>query len=235
MTGLGSSRREARLNAVYEGVPRLSDSMYNALMGGVVFYGLALSYALCVIMRPYLNVLNNNWTIVVILYFLSCIAGVLMSGMSANPIISFIGYNLVVIPVGVVLSVVVAEYTELSPVIVQQALLFTAIITFCMVVMSAIYPAFFLGIGGVLFTVLTGLVVTGLVCWLLRWHTVWYSWVSVILFSLYIGYDFQRAQMFEKTLDNAIDSALDIYLDIINLFLHILRILAESKSKSRRR
>lgn len=63
----------------------------------------------------------------------------------------------------------------------------------------------------------------------------WYSWVAVILFSLYIGYDLQRAQMFEKTLDNAIDSALDIYLDIINLFLHILRILAESKSKSRRR
>ena len=30
---------------------------------------------------------------------------------------------------------------------------------------------------------------------------------------------------------NAIDSALDVYLDIINLFLRILRILARSRSR----
>ena len=47
--------------------------------------------------------------------------------------------------------------------------------------------------------------------------------------------DFHRSQMYPKTLDNAVDSALDIYLDVINLFLKVLRILAKAKGGSRRR
>ena len=52
--------------------------------------------------------------------------------------------------------------------------------------------------------------------------------MSAGIFSLYIGYDYQRAQFYPPTVDNAVDCALDIYLDIINLFLDILRILARS-------
>nr|MCR5618576.1 Bax inhibitor-1 family protein [Lachnospiraceae bacterium] len=59
-------------------------------------------------------------------------------------------------------------------------------------------------------------------------------WIGAALFSGYIGYDFWRAQQFPKTLDNAVDCAVDIYLDIINLFLRILRILAGSRSSRRR-
>ena len=52
-----------------------------------------------------------------------------------------------------------------------------------------------------------------------------FAWFGALIFSLYIGYDFYRAQQYTPTLDNAVDCALDIYLDIINLFLRILRIL----------
>ena len=41
--------------------------------------------------------------------------------------------------------------------------------------------------------------------------------------------------MYPKTLDNAVDSALDIYLDVINLFLRILRILGSRGGSSSRR
>ena len=51
-----------------------------------------------------------------------------------------------------------------------------------------------------------------------------YSIGVAALFSLYIGYDFYRSQQFAKTVDNAVDCALDIYLDIVNLFLALLRI-----------
>ena len=62
------------------------------------------------------------------------------------------------------------------------------------------------------------------------------AWIGAVVFSVYIAYDFHRAQAFPKTLDNAVDSALDIYLDIINLFLKILRILgSRGKGSTRRR
>ena len=48
----------------------------------------------------------------------------------------------------------------------------------------------------------------------------------VVIFSGYIGYDWARANMIPKTLDNAIDSAASLYIDIINLFIRILQILS---------
>jgi FtsH-binding integral membrane protein len=39
-----------------------------------------------------------------------------------------------------------------------------------------------------------------------------------------------RAQRYPKTADNAVDCAVDIYLDIINLFLRLLRILGRRRN-----
>ena len=47
-----------------------------------------------------------------------------------------------------------------------------------------------------------------------------------MIFSLYIGYDWYRAQAYPKTLDNAVDSAIDLYIDIVNLFLRILALMS---------
>ena len=55
------------------------------------------------------------------------------------------------------------------------------------------------------------------------------SWFAAIIFSLYIGYDFLKANELRYTVDNAVDSAVDIYLDIINLFLRILEILGSRR------
>ncbi len=46
-------------------------------------------------------------------------------------------------------------------------------------------------------------------------------------FCGYIGVDWGRANQIERTVDNAIDSAAALYLDIINLFLRILRIMSK--------
>ena len=47
------------------------------------------------------------------------------------------------------------------------------------------------------------------------------------LFALYIGYDMWRASEIPATLDNAVDVSISLYLDILNLFLWILPILAK--------
>jgi modulator of FtsH protease len=48
--------------------------------------------------------------------------------------------------------------------------------------------------------------------------------VGAVLFSLYLIYDVQRARVAADTLPNAIMLAVSIYLDVINLFLMLLRI-----------
>ena len=46
-------------------------------------------------------------------------------------------------------------------------------------------------------------------------------------FAPYIGYDMWRASEIPATLDNAVDVSVSLYLDILNLFLWILPILAK--------
>ena len=81
-----------------------------------------------------------------------------------------------------------------------------------------------------LFIALIGLVIAQLLCMLFNIYPTIISWVAAAIFSLYIGYDWVKAQMYVKTVDNAVDSALDIYLDIINLFLQLLRILGSKNN-----
>nr|MCR4832572.1 Bax inhibitor-1 family protein [Butyrivibrio sp.] len=87
--------------------------------------------------------------------------------------------------------------------------------------------------GGILFGCLIGLVIVELVLLILGVPQSILTWAGVGIFALYIGYDYWKAQQYPKTVDNAIDSALDIYLDIINLFLRILRILGGGKSSKK--
>lgn len=55
------------------------------------------------------------------------------------------------------------------------------------------------------------------------------DWIVAAIFCGYVGYDWGRANNIPKTLDNAVDSAAALYMDIINLFLRILRILGRKK------
>jgi len=57
----------------------------------------------------------------------------------------------------------------------------------------------------------------------------WTDWAVSFIFCGYIGYDWGRACRIPKTLDNAVDSAAAIYMDIINLFVRVLRILGRRK------
>jgi FtsH-binding integral membrane protein len=105
----------------------------------------------------------------------------------------------------------------------------TLLITIIMMLVSSLYPRVFLSLGRMLFVALLGLIAAGFVCvFALGTYPTILSIISAGIFSLYIGYDWVSAQTGYKTLDNAIDSALDIYLDIVNLFLDLLQILAAS-------
>ena len=56
------------------------------------------------------------------------------------------------------------------------------------------------------------------------------AYIGAVIFTLYLLYDFNRLklQAGDESWETAIDISVDIYLDIINLFLDLLEILAES-------
>lgn len=140
---------------------------------------------------------------------------------SDNPIISFFGYNLMVIPYGIILGPLLQHY---SPDSVKNALLMTGAITFFMGFMGTCFPSLFQNLGGPLFIALLGLLAVRIIQMFVPelQNLRFVDYISAGIFSLYIGYDMYRASSVAKTLDNAVDIAVDLYLDIVNIFLSLL-------------
>ena len=230
-----SARKEKRMTEVSGEI--ISDQKYNLFLGGTVFYGLLVNIILCAVagetMLDWVVQSNSNAIILGVGYLILAVIGIIISHKSTNPAISFIGYNMIVIPMGLLVSVYVSAYLSAGMGdVVFQAIVITAVTTFAMIALSCAFPNFFSKIGGILCAALIGLIVGELISLLIfRSRSDIFAWLGAAIFSLYIGYDYWRAQQYPKTLDNAIDSAVDIYLDIINLFIRILQIMGNSRSR----
>jgi len=196
----------------------LNNKQYNIVIGLILLWGFAINASMCTFFQ---NVFVTwNPTAVLIGYFIAAIIGICMSAFSDNPIVSFLGYNLVVLPVGVVLSISLKEYYLTS---VVQAFILTTLITVLMLIISTIKPEVFESMGTTLFICLSGVIVIEFIMMFIGVSTPrWWDWIVALLFCGYIGYDWSKAQNKHKTLDNAVDSAVDLYLDIINLFVRLL-------------
>jgi FtsH-binding integral membrane protein len=224
-------RKEERLSKYLEPNQEISRKTYNLILGAIVLWGLLVNLIMCSMESVVAFYVSVNPIVFIIGYFVICFLGILIAVKSDTPLISFIGYNMVCLPIGVVVSACVYAYGGLGCELVQQAFLITCVITGIMVIASVAFPDFFSKLGGTLLVVLICLIITEIVLLILGIDQIVTSWIAAILFSLYIGYDIHRSQQFPASVDNAVDCALDIYLDIINLFLRILRILGKLKSK----
>lgn len=221
---IGRAARQARLTAVYSEDEIVSDLAYNGILLGVLIWGLLANILLCVFLGEWVY-WNVNPTALLIGYFVCAIAGIIIAAKSRKPLISFLGYNLVVVPFGLMLSVVVEEYGGVDAQIVTDAFLYTIFITVGMTGAALAFPKLFSKLGGALLGVLGGLLICEILLLIFRVEQNVTDWIAAGLFSLYIGYDVYRSQQFAKTVDNAVDCALDIYLDIANLFIRLLSLL----------
>lgn len=222
-----SQNRQERLKAYVAEDKILSVRTYNLIMGLVVLYGLIVNFILC-LMIDLEVIMYINPIVMIIVYVVCSIAGCVISRKSNNAFISFLGYNLVVVPLGVLVAVLVNVYAAIDTSIVTGAVYYTLLITAIMVLAASLFPKFFARIGGILLVALIGLAFAGLIMMLFGLYPGWYSYVAAAIFSLYIGFDFYRSQQFPPTADNAVDCALDIYMDIISLFIRLLEIFARS-------
>ena len=109
---------------------------------------------------------------------------------------------------------------------ISEAIRITGLVTIAMMCLGTLFPAFFQKISGVLTIALLLVIVVELIeIFIFNTHHGILDWIVVLIFCGYIGYDWGRANQIPKTVDNAVDSAAALYMDIINLFLRILRIL----------
>ena len=202
------------------GTDVLSERTFFLALGSSVAYGLLMT-AFIAHKVAYSGYIPNMFTILI--FGLACpIIGSMIAIKSDSPGISFIGYNMVCIPFGVVLAPIVSIY---SPDLIRNAFSMTCCVVMTMCTLSYIYPQFFARIGGILSGVLLAFVLIAVVQMLFGFRLAIFDWIGAGLFSLYIGYDWYRANNVPKTLDNGVDLSLELYLDIVNLFLFILSIL----------
>lgn len=202
----------------------LTRSKFNLVLGLFILYGVLVNVLISFLMSN--HIFTTEQIIAILALSLICgIAGVIIALKNDEPLVSFLGYNMLVIPFGLILSIVVQQY---SPTVIFEAFLLTAIIMMVMIIAATIKPEWFEGMGPILFTALIGLVIAEVICLFLGIFPLWISAISAGVFSCYIGYDWMCAQSGPKTLDAAIDSALSIYLDIINLFLDLLKIVGDN-------
>lgn len=202
--------------------PIVGAGIYNLVIGLTLIWGFAVNYWMVTNIDPEAIASVNPW-IFFIGYFASCFFGIYLFQKSSNPVVSFIGYNFVVVPFGLIINMVVSQY---DPELVTEAIRITGLVTIAMMCLGTLFPAFFQKIAGALTIALLLVIVVELIeIFIFNTHHGILDWIVVLIFCGYIGYDWGRANQIPKTIDNAIDSAAALYMDIINLFLRILRIL----------
>lgn len=217
------SAKERKLERLNSGLTdQLTAGAYNAVMLGMVLYGFIVNALMVTFLSPVVEGLHYGAFLIG--YFVCVIAGSLCAR-SDKPAMSFLGYNLIVLPIGVLLCLVLPGYAH----VVNEAILLTGGITLTILALATIFPHWFAGMGRTLGICLLAGVILSLGTALLGLSSNFLCWGFAILFTLYLGFDLARAQMYPKTVDNAIDCAIDIYLDIINIFMRLLSILNRAR------
>ena len=202
------------------GYSTISERTFFGSLAAFVIYGLLSTFAATFFAPVALSTAAS--VVLCIIPFIGCFVA-----MSDDFGVSFLGYNLITIPFGLLLAPVLNHY---SPDVVAHATLITAFITGLMGFAGITYPNLFRSMGGTLFYCLLGLVlVRFLAIFIPGLNLTIIDYFSAGLFSLYIGYDMYCATQASRTYGNSLKIAVSLYLDILNLFISFLSIFGNDK------
>ena len=212
-----------------EGEVEISERAFNLIIGGMLMWGFLLNFVTVSLFGE--QVMRMVYRMNPIVFLLGYIALVLIGNalvVRGSAALSFVGYTLIAAPIGIVLCMSL-QGIPLNT--VKSAVLVTAIVTLSFMIAGTLFPGFFLKMGRVLFFSLLFMIVGSVISLLLfgARNSMLYEWLGVGIFSLYIGYDWARANTCARTVNNAIGLSPSLYLDIINLFLRILEIMNRNR------
>ena len=197
------------------GYSSMSDRAFMGLIACFVGWGLFMTH----LMATYFAPSDPGLWFLLIVGIVIPICGVFIS-VSDNAFLSFLGYNMITIPLGLCMGWI-SRYADD---VVHNAVMMTLIITVIMGFAGVIFPNFFKSIGGFLFYSLLALVFVRILQIFIPslQHLSIIDYIAAGIFSLYIGYDMYRASTIGRTLLNALHVSVSLYLDIINLFTSLL-------------
>lgn len=227
-----SSRQErfAERQQLHYGENELDPSTYNLVIGGTLAYGFVINCIMVATCADFAFNLFSNSIVFYLLYFAMILLGTFMINRASSPAMCFAGYNLIVVPIGLVLTVLLNVFSMAGyDAIIATAFGITTIVTVAMMIISAAFPRFFLSIGSTLGITLLLTIVVEFIMFLVGASLGFVDYIVVLIFCGYIGYDWARANQCVKTFNNAVGSAADLYVDIVNIFIRILSILARSR------
>ena len=148
---LGRKAREARIREIADPSAIISTRSYNCVICAVLLWGLLVNYLLCRHVGNYLNLFPNMSPAAFLIgYVVVAFIGMFMTARASSPVISFIGYNLVVIPFGMAISTLVEAYGGIDSNVVTLAFLYTLLIAVAMLATVIMFPRLFEKIGGAL-------------------------------------------------------------------------------------
>ena len=226
MADMNNMNREYRLERMnnYAGTA-VNERTYNLTIGLTLLWGVLIH----VVMATFFTyqILSLNYVLVIVLYFAGTLGCSYLVHKSDSPAVSFAGFTGMALSMGLLLTFYVTAFSGNS---VAYAFIATGLVTVIMIILSMLYPAFFQNLGRTLIISLLGCILVEFVGSILfRIPLGFIDYIVALIFCGYIGLDWNRAQAYPKTLDNAIDSAADIYLDVVNLFVRILSITGKRR------
>ncbi len=213
----------------------LSASTFNTVMSATVVFGLMLFAAFgslsARVVQAHLIVGRGALAYLltlVILFFVGAVAST-----SRAPARAVVGLALNASSLGALFGPV-ANYYQRGSII--DIALGTALLTIVLGAAGALYPRSLEKWGGILCLAVSGLFLVQLSEVMrhpsdpaFRSPT---SWIGVIIFSASIVYDFNRAQLVARTIPNAIQCGIAIFVDVVNIFLRLLRVLGRREQET---
>ena len=209
------------------GSTRLSRRGYNLLMGGLIFLGFVVVAAGAMIAS------STGFLMAVLPYYLPVMIGstiisiagifVLSAGMKREGLgLPLLGYAMVICSLGFTTGMVLPFYSLPS---IVNAFVGTVLFTALFTLLGASFPQFFARAIGIVSGLLLGLLLVMIIGFIAGIPMGWLDYVLLVLFAGFVGFDTYQANQAEPTAKMAIFFALNIWLDLINVFMIILRIV----------
>ena len=205
---------------------RIGSNIYNLVLGLVFCWGMVINW---------LGAKNLHTAAITnidpLLFILGCLGicciGIILYKNSTQPLISFLGYTFIVVSFGLAINLLAHSYDLF---LVPDMLRLVVLTVITMTLYSTIFPKYFEKFfGGLTIAILAMVSIAAIEILLLNKQHHILELLVVLVFCGYIGIYWGRANRIPKTLPNAVDSAAAVYVDIINLFLGLLRIPVRKK------
>jgi len=212
---------------------QLTPGIYAFIVSAVTAAGILVTF-LFVGLSSYWEPSPWGTMLLCVLMIVGGMFGSLIAILSPKPGTSFTGFMIVAVSFGLPLGPLLAMYTDAD---IAHILGATLLVVIALGTIGALVPKSLGGIGSLLISSITILLVAYLavpVSNLLGYaYPIPFSvldWVGIILFSVLVIVDWNRAMRLAYTLDNAVDSAVAIYLDWFNIFIRLLSLNGQRKN-----